>query len=96
MWGNKRRELEARIASLEARSNIKGNEVICCVCGCLVNEHYAIRGEGEIRLNERWSRMFMCTVGEEYIYHPYYCKIHAPHAPIYRNEKEEKKDESTV
>lgn len=51
----------------------------CCeVCGCLVDKGLAVRGKPEIRERRVWG--FMSVIGrtEEYIYTPYYCRVHAP------------------
>ena len=48
--------------------------VNCEKCGCLVDRTIAIKGEGEIRIKE--SIWLENIVKEEYIYYPYYCKIH--------------------
>ena len=53
--------------------------VECEMCGCLLNKETAIRGPGEIR--DRWVSLEGCLGAEardEFIYHPWYCKVHAP------------------
>ncbi len=59
--------------------------VECEECGCLLKKGTAIQGELEVR---RERKEHLDEVGlhfrgywftdEEYIYTPYYCKIHAP------------------
>lgn len=71
--------------------------VECDVCGCLVLKGNAAQGESIIRKREypptattvNWlpSRIYnpdgtKGPVLEEYIYHPYYCKIHDPNRSV--------------
>jgi hypothetical protein len=84
---NEHEKLEARIAELE---NIELVE--CDKCGCLLKKKTAIKGDPEIRQKEEmdWKYCFIRAWGRsigkddpaiplvDYIYYPYYCKIHKP------------------
>ena len=65
--------------------------VECETCGCLLKKATAIKGPGVIRDITTYSSGFNgigCTIGEsEAIYHPYYCKLHAPKLPKPPKEK---------
>jgi len=58
--------------------------ISCETCGCLIAPEFAVAGEKEIRRRskEYWDgntgRMFTMVEKEDYIYTPYYCKLHAP------------------
>lgn len=52
----------------------------CEVCGCLVEN--PIKGQGEIRQKDIWIPVASFTKKEDYIYYPYYCKLHAPEKKI--------------
>jgi len=54
---------------------IKLDLVECEKCGCLLNKTTAIKGEGEVRqkFEGLWYRHLV-----DYIYYPFYCKIHQP------------------
>jgi len=59
----------------------RGKFVHCEVCGCLIERGNCIKGEAEIRerlTDSALSLMAMRPEMEDYIYYPYYCKIHAP------------------
>jgi hypothetical protein len=47
--------------------------VECEVCGCLLNKNTATKGSGEIR--QKYNRGFD---KEDFIYYPFYCKVHQP------------------
>ncbi len=61
-----------------SRQSLVGKEdlVECEKCGCLLNRSTAIKGVGEIRKRE--VAYFIRTRWEDFIYYPYYCKIHKP------------------
>ena len=67
-------ELDKRISHLGTEQRKMPNVVSCEKCGCLVDRTIATTGEGEIRIKE--SIWLENIVKEEYIYYPYYCKIH--------------------
>lgn len=61
--------------------------VSCEVCGCLITKVDAIKGKSEIK-----KKIVPCDTEfpypeKEYIYHPYYCKIHAPKGVNHDNSK---------
>jgi hypothetical protein len=74
MWISRKKFKE-----LETKLNERLEVVTCAVCGCLVNKWWATRGKGVI--GERIKHRRYPYTGydiEEYVYHPYYCKVHAP------------------
>jgi len=88
MFGFKSRSkrLRERCANIETELTIVTNTaceavskrdlVECSVCGCLLRKWVAIKGKGEIRTETIWH-VYGSEV-REVIYHPYYCKVHAP------------------
>jgi hypothetical protein len=55
--------------------------VTCEICGCLVDLAAAIKGKSEIRIRKKIiSEYYLSTysIDEEYIFIPFYCKLHAP------------------
>ena len=74
--------LKKRITDLEhgkvAANYFKENFVECKVCGCRLNKSTAIQGKPEVRV---MFNLFTYPISREEIYHPYYCKVHAPKTP---------------
>jgi len=63
-------ELEAKLSARIEETNV--DVVTCEVCGCIIAKSVAIQGKSEVRvLSSRWGP-------REVVYHPYYCKVHAP------------------
>jgi hypothetical protein len=75
------------LCSHDARPIIE-KHYICETCGCYIAPEFAVAGEKEIRQKENrdagcwwekdgdaWCRRFQ---KEDYIYTPYFCKVHAP------------------
>ena len=61
--------------------------LVCETCGCYIAPGFAISGNQEIRHNQCGARTlnmslngdyFYTKEGHDYIYTPYYCKVHAP------------------
>ena len=53
----------------------------CEVCGCLITEKLAIKGKPEIRtrsVNYPIPSWYPYTHEEDYIYYPYFCRVHDP------------------
>lgn len=50
----------------------------CETCGCLIAPEFAVKGELEIRQRQRFIYSTPDVRSEDYIYTPYYCKVHAP------------------
>ena len=73
-------ELEAKLSARIEETNV--DVVTCEVCGCLLERSVAIQGPSEIRGDPNEVVAYIGTEpvinNTEYIYHPYYCKIHAP------------------
>lgn len=67
------------------------NYKICETCGCVIGDGVAVKGEPIIKkrpisqykdswgyLESMWSVTYDPLATEDYIYTPYYCKVHAP------------------
>ena len=55
--------------------------VECEVCGCLLKKTTAIKGKSEVRdrsIEMAFEHGYYIPHKREYIYTPYYCKIHQP------------------
>ncbi len=85
-WTKKRRELEEikKRLDLELIERYLANKVYsmvsCETCGCLIYEKNAIKGKGILKEKKYQlgdADLYKAGV-QEYIYCPYYCKIHAP------------------
>ena len=63
-------ELGTKLSARIEETNV--DVVTCEVCGCIIAKSVAIQGKSEVRvLSSRWGP-------REVVYHPYYCKVHAP------------------
>jgi len=77
--------LERRIERLEEefgkhyRQSHNGEDKFaeCEICGCMVFKNYDTKGKGEVR-----QRGGSYSVDEDFIYYPYYCKLHKPKPAI--------------
>ena len=72
-----------RINELEGTINrnfIRKRDIVECeICGCLVERKEKNIGLGEIRQRDIANYYFQSKPKlEDYIYYPYYCKIHMP------------------
>jgi len=56
---------------------LKLDLVHCETCGCLIKKEDAIKGRAEVRTKHTIQSCVYVGV-EEVVYHPYYCKVHAP------------------
>ena len=69
--------------------------VPCEVCGCFVRHDLAIKGESIIKIDHSYSsweyqpdtNKFKYEKEKEYLYTPYYCKVHAPKRGKYERHK---------
>jgi len=68
----------------ERMRSFKNSLKECDKCGCLLLNHY-VKGEPEIREKLVYYGMYdMVGHKEDYIFTPYYCKIHAPKKVVSR------------
>jgi hypothetical protein len=80
--------VNSELHKLEKLVKERKEVVTCEVCGCLVEERKAVRGKGEIRTrSERDKHWSWIVESVEYIYRPYYCKVHAPKTEEEENKK---------
>ena len=82
-----KKELEKRIRVLEnSFSDLEGRteETISCEkCGCLVRKSDAVKGKAVIKQRRVFKSYYsVFLTDEDYIYTPYYCKVHAPKEPV--------------
>lgn len=62
-----------------AEATVREKDIAECeTCGCLVRKSKAYRGNSEIqhRIVRCFKHGYVHNDIEEYIYHPYYCKVH--------------------
>ena len=69
-------ELQKSIQTLNNRQELLNDCVECSVCGCLLKKRTALKGVGEIR--KKFVVEFYMSWEKDYIFYPYYCKIHKP------------------
>jgi len=74
------REFKARLdrefgprLDIEFKMRIEKHFAECEICGCVVFKNFTTKGKGEVR-----QRGGSYSVDEDFIYYPYYCKLHKP------------------
>ena len=98
-----RRIVDAEARLLNMNNNIndklpKSDMVTCEVCGCAIKIGKAIKGKGIVKTETAYYSP-PCSggysgsgghgVSKDYIYYPYYCKLHAPKEITEEGKKEE-------
>ena len=65
--------------------------VECVKCGCLIYKVDRNKGKGEIKQRQVFKRYWQVIPDkEDYIYYPYYCKIHKPKDKLPNTSKNKK------
>lgn len=62
----------------------KHKNYICETCGCFIAPGFVVAGVKEVRQREACRSIYPYYPTEDYVYTPYYCKVHAPNT---ENEK---------
>lgn len=79
------RAMNLRLDRLDEQRHTHGPDglVTCEKCGCRVERVVAHKGRGQIKTRLVYKKFWYPGAGsthrdEDYIYYPYYCKIHKP------------------